>query len=238
MIIGIFTMVLFLFTSSKFITMHMKFDKADHFFVKIHKSTGIMLIIVAMIHLVISFSLVDTRPFIIYILGIISLFCMIIVAASYFFRKKLGSKWLKIHRNGTLVILVIIAIHIIMVMNSLTDYKNAVNDIAFEDIQVSDLSDGEYEGEYDVGYIYAKVKVTVQSGSITDIELLEHQNERGQAAEMITDRIVEEQRIDVDAVSGATNSSKVIKKAVETALFGGIKYEDKENDCNTRKSKR
>ena len=33
------------------------------------------------------------------------------------------------------------------------------------------------------------------------------------------DKIVSEQRIDVDAVSGATNSSTVLKKAVENALL-------------------
>jgi uncharacterized protein with FMN-binding domain len=36
------------------------------------------------------------------------------------------------------------------------------------------------------------------------------------------DQIVSEQKIDVDAISGATNSSKVIKKAVENALENGL----------------
>ena len=36
------------------------------------------------------------------------------------------------------------------------------------------------------------------------------------------EKIIEEQKIDVDAVSGATNSSTVIKKAVENALKGGL----------------
>ena len=66
--------------------------------------------------------------------------------------------------------------------------------------------------------IYAKVEVTIQNGEITGIRILEHKNERGQAAEAVVDRIVAEQRIDVDAVSGATNSSTVLKKAVENAL--------------------
>ena len=34
----------------------------------------------------------------------------------------------------------------------------------------------------------------------------------------MVDKIIKEQNTDVDAVSGATNSSKVIKKAVEEAL--------------------
>ena len=62
------------------------------------------------------------------------------------------------------------------------------------------------------------MEVTVQNGEITNINILEHRHERGKTAEVITDRIVDEQKIDVDAISSATNSSAVIKKAVENAL--------------------
>ena len=55
-------------------------------------------------------------------------------------------------------------------------------------------------------------------GKISDIEIWEHRNERGGKAESIIEDILEEQRIDVDAVTGATNSSLVIEKACENAL--------------------
>ena len=61
-------------------------------------------------------------------------------------------------------------------------------------------------------------EVTVQNGEITNINILEHRHERGKTAEAITTKIVDEQRIDVDTISGATNSSTVIKKAVANAL--------------------
>ena len=67
-------------------------------------------------------------------------------------------------------------------------------------------------------FIYAKVEVAVQNEEITNINILEHRHERGKTAEVIADSIVDEQKIDVDAISGATNSSTVIKKAVENAL--------------------
>lgn len=106
--------------------------------------------------------------------------------------------------------------------NSVTDYKQAVKETTFEEINIPDISDGVYVGEYDVNFIYAKVEVTVQNGEITSINILEHRNERGKAAEVITNKIVDEQRIDVDAISSATNSSTVIKKAVENALKNGL----------------
>ena len=103
-------------------------------------------------------------------------------------------------------------------LKSVTDYRQAVRETTFEDINISDIPDGVYVGEYDVNFIYAKVEVTVQNGEITNINILEHRHERGKTAEVITDSIVDEQKIDVDAISGATNSSTVIKKAVENAL--------------------
>ncbi len=107
-------------------------------------------------------------------------------------------------------------------LESVTDYKQAVKETTFEEINISDISDGVYIGEYDVNFIYARVEVTVQNGEITNINILEHRHERGKAAEAITNKIVDEQKIDVDAISGATNSSTVIKKAVENALKNGL----------------
>ena len=103
-------------------------------------------------------------------------------------------------------------------LKSVADYRQAVRETTFEDIHISEIPDGVYVGEYDVDFIYAKVEVTVQNGEITNINILEHRHERGKAAEAITNKIVDEQKIDVDAISGATNSSTVIKKAVENAL--------------------
>ena len=107
-------------------------------------------------------------------------------------------------------------------LKNVADYKQAVKETTFDEINISDVSDGVYIGEYDVNFIYAKVEVTVQNGEITDIIILEHRHEHGKAAETVINEIVDEQRIDVDAVSGATNSSIVIKKAVENALKSGL----------------
>ena len=110
----------------------------------------------------------------------------------------------------------------IIYLKSVSDYKQAVKETTFEEINISDIPDGVYIGEYDVNFIYAKVEVTVQNGEITNINILEHRHERGKAAEAIANKIVDEQKIDVDAISGATNSSTVIKKAVENALKNGL----------------
>lgn len=103
----------------------------------------------------------------------------------------------------------------------LKDYRDKVAAINISDIELSAVPDGTYVGDYDVNFIYAKVEVTVQGGKITDITLLEHKNGEGEPAERIIDDIVQEQSLKVDTVSGATNSCKVILKAIDNALTGG-----------------
>ncbi len=124
----------------------------------------------------------------------------------------------KVALFAVMILLLIDLVWGIIYLKSVADYKQAVKETTYEDIHISDIPDGVYVGEYDVDFIYAKVEVTVQNGEITNINILEHRHERGKTAEVITGRIVDEQKIDVDAISGATNSSTVIKKAVENAL--------------------
>ncbi len=62
----------------------------------------------------------------------------------------------------------------------------------------------------------------MKNGEVSNINILEHRHERGETAEAIINKIVEQQKIDIDTISGATNSSIVIKKAVENALKKGI----------------
>jgi len=63
-----------------------------------------------------------------------------------------------------------------------------------------------------------ELTVTVAGGKITAIDIQRHDHGRGAAAEKITDRIIAEQSLQVDTISGATYSSKVILKAIEKAL--------------------
>ena len=81
------------------------------------------------------------------------------------------------------------------------------------------LIDGTYQGSYRGGPNKAIVRVTVKNGKIAHITIVEHQAWRGKKAEgPIVERIIAEQSTNVDAVSGATNSSRVIMNAVQNAV--------------------
>jgi uncharacterized protein with FMN-binding domain len=117
---------------------------------------------------------------------------------------------------GAIAVIGLIAL--LMYLKSVNDYKHQVETIQINHVDLSTIPDGTYIGDCNVNYIYAKVKVTVKNGAITEINLVQHKNGKGKPAEKIIDDIVKEQSVNVDAVSGATNSSKVIMKAVENAL--------------------
>jgi uncharacterized protein with FMN-binding domain len=81
------------------------------------------------------------------------------------------------------------------------------------------LKDGIYQGSYTAGPNKASVRVTIKSNQIVDIQLVEQWAWKGKrAGRIIPQRIIENQSADVDAVSGATNSSIVIMNAVQMAI--------------------
>ena len=106
-------------------------------------------------------------------------------------------------------------------LKSIGDYKAKVAALTFDEIDLTKVDDGVYEGQCDTGVVRARVQVTVRDHQMESIELSEHENGRGTPAEAILDQMVQNQTTAVDAVSGATCSSKVIRKAVENALAEG-----------------
>ena len=107
-------------------------------------------------------------------------------------------------------------------LKSIGDYKAKVAALTFDEIDLTKVDDGVYEGQCDTGVVRARVQVTVRDHRMESIELLEHENGRGTPAEAILGQMVQEQTTAVDAVSGATCSSKVIRKAVENAITAGF----------------
>ena len=63
----------------------------------------------------------------------------------------------------------------------------------------------------------------MENHKITKIDLLKHQNGKGKPAEATLDEMIKANTDDVDAVSGATYSSKTIRNAVNKALKEGMK---------------
>jgi uncharacterized protein with FMN-binding domain len=124
------------------------------------------------------------------------------------------------------VIIVSLAVGIYFAANyvyQLSEYKKRIADISISNINLSKIPDGSYTGSYDAIMIAAKVQVTISDHTIKDVKILYHKNERGKKAEVIVNEIKSAQSLKVDTITGATNSSKVILKAVQNALQSGVK---------------
>lgn len=89
------------------------------------------------------------------------------------------------------------------------------------EIDVSQVKDGIYEGRSETDMVKVDVRVTVSNGDISDIEIVRHECGKGKIANVIVEEMIEKDDVEVDAVSGATFSSEVIKDAVRNALRKG-----------------
>lgn len=118
------------------------------------------------------------------------------------------------------VIALIILVMAVVFQKSQADLKKLAN-VEIKGVNLSKIEDGLYEGKYKSFPISVEVNVSVKDHVIDDIKILKHINGQGAAAEKITESIIKSQSLEVDAVSGATYSSKVIVKAVEDALRTG-----------------
>ncbi|MDR1046545.1 MAG: FMN-binding protein [Treponema sp.] len=83
------------------------------------------------------------------------------------------------------------------------------------------MHDGVYEGEAEGWRGTVRVKIRVEGGEIAEITILDHQDDPyvgGAAMEELLDLALQYGITDLDAVSGATESSAAFLEALEAAL--------------------
>ena len=124
-------------------------------------------------------------------------------------------------RKKTIVLVIILILIGLLVLAGFA-IKNGmvkrISKIVISDLELADTEDGIYEGEFTLLPVRAVVRVSVKEHQIREIKILEHQNSLGGNAEVVIDDVIEKQSLNIDIVSGATVSSKVILKAIENAL--------------------
>lgn len=101
----------------------------------------------------------------------------------------------------------------------LTRGLNTVSKEQIRGIDPSSISDGIYEGTYSEGRWANKVAVTIKGGKITDIKIIKDVTfSRSEVSEDVIEEVLDEQNTTIDAVSGATVTTKAYLKAIENAL--------------------
>jgi uncharacterized protein with FMN-binding domain len=120
-----------------------------------------------------------------------------------------------------LVLGLLVAIMLLGVLAFVVRYRSMASRIGAERIERVDLSripDGAYEGRFDEFLVGIHLTVQVADHRITAVEVLSQKSGKGYEALETIDRVIAAQSLDVDAVSGATGSSKVILIAIQQAL--------------------
>jgi uncharacterized protein with FMN-binding domain len=131
-----------------------------------------------------------------------------------------------IHTIMKIILRILLGILIVAVaMFAFVFYKLRTLDspgFAIQQVELYQVPDGTYEAQVDNFAVMAKVEVKVKDHQITEINILEHRNGQGAAGEAVVESILAAQSVLVDDISGATYSSKTIRKAVEIALNKAI----------------
>jgi uncharacterized protein with FMN-binding domain len=94
-----------------------------------------------------------------------------------------------------------------------------VHGLTIPSVEFSHLRDSTYHGSYSYLFIPYRVAVTIQGGRIADIAVTKNRTQKhARMAEGVVPRVLQAQNTAVDAVAGATTTSKALLMAVCDAL--------------------
>jgi uncharacterized protein with FMN-binding domain len=100
----------------------------------------------------------------------------------------------------------------------------AVRVMRINNVDISRVRDGSYEGSFSYGSFNYLVRTTVKKNRIVKVEILKNRDTKyARMAERVAERVLEKQTPDVDAITGATTTSKALLKAIEYSLSGAAK---------------
>jgi uncharacterized protein with FMN-binding domain len=122
--------------------------------------------------------------------------------------------------NRKLVLSIGISLGIILAASSIMQYLQLVHyrNLPINEINLNQINDGYYTGTASFGFEY-EVGVQIENHTIAEIDILKNRDSfYARQAEGIKYKLIREQKINIDAVTGATTTSKVLLKAVESAL--------------------
>ncbi len=87
------------------------------------------------------------------------------------------------------------------------------------EVDLAQVQDGTYRGSFTFAKFAYVVDVKVESHRISAITMVKNRDDKwAQLAATMADSVVRQQRLGVDAIAGATASSRVILKAIELSF--------------------
>ncbi|MDO5126178.1 MAG: FMN-binding protein [Eubacteriales bacterium] len=167
---GYICLILLLLLLVKVLARKLKWNKLNKALMKGHKYIAFLFLVVSIIHFILVLRVLKGRHILVTISGIVILIAGILLTIVCHVVKNHKVE-IKFHHFFSLVMGLMLLVHMGMYFVDFRNYLKAIDTIIISEIDLKNVEDGTYIGEY-------------------------------------------------DAVSGATNSSKVIMKACENALSG------------------
>ena len=123
-------------------------------------------------------------------------------------------------KKKILVVLCVFILLIIAALIAITNGLSAGQNVALNGIDLSSISDGDYTGTYKQGRWTNTISVHVKNHVITGIDIVKDVLAAGitNCSDEVFRRVMEKQNTQIDAVSGATVTTKAYLKAIEDAL--------------------
>ncbi len=95
--------------------------------------------------------------------------------------------------------------------------REEIRQMTIENVDLDKIEDGKYVGDYKNQLRTYSVEVTIKNHKITNIKPMNN-SISSSTSNKLFDKVMKEQKVNVDTISGATITSKTILKAIETAL--------------------
>ena len=132
----------------------------------------------------------------------------------------------------TFILLIVVALVIIVIGIAVfmaTAYpmlkeQADVRKMPIHEVELAKVKNGTYRGNFAYGNFTYEVEVVVKDHQMQDISILKNrrESEHAKKAEDVVAKVLKAQSLKVDAVTGATTTSKAILKAIESALATGL----------------
>ena len=127
----------------------------------------------------------------------------------------------KTTRTVLIVICVILTFIMYMQRRTKNYYKQAAK-LPFYNIQPEQVQDGTYRGKIYTSFMHVQLDVTVASGKLTAIEIIENEGAYGKKVAPIIDEMIEQNTSVVTAIKGEELASIVFVACVDDALTKGV----------------
>lgn len=117
----------------------------------------------------------------------------------------------------------VVAITLFALVSCATHSIKETRDLQIAKVDLTTARDGSYRGDYSYGGYTYEIEVEIKNQGISNIYIIKNRiSKQAQMAEDVIPVILSTQRNDVDAISGATTTSKALLKTIEAALLKSL----------------